>query len=281
MIVVTGATGNVGRPLVRALAEAGSKVTAVSRSITPEGVPEGVRAVVADLTTPDSLDGAFDGAEALFLHDGAASAANLRPAEILDRARAAGIRKVVQLSSQGVVTRPESRSHGVMMKSVEDAVRASGLDWTILRPGAFASNAYAWVPSIRAGRSMAAPFGDVGLPVVDPADIAAVAAAALTGEGHAGQIYELNGPALITPRQMAETLAGALGEPVRFTELTRDEAYAVMTSFMPAWAVETTLAVLGTPTAREQAVSPDIQRVLGRPARSFADWVRENVEAYR
>jgi uncharacterized protein YbjT (DUF2867 family) len=281
MIVVTGATGNVGRPLVRALAVAGEKVTAVSRGMRGAAVPEGVQVVTAELTDPETLRPAFDGADALFLHDGGVSAELWRPRDIVELAEAGGVRRVVVLSSQGVRTRPESRSHGVLMRSVEDAVRATDLEWTILRPGGFDSNAYAWAESIRSRRTVVAPFGQVGLPTVDPADIADVAAAALRESGHTGQTYELTGPALVTPRQSADAISDALGEPVRFVEQTRDEAQAQMLRFMPEWAVETTLAVIGEPTPTEQEVSPAVARVLGRAPRSFADWARRNVAAFR
>ncbi|GII05851.1 NAD(P)H-binding protein [Planobispora takensis] len=279
MIVVTGATGNVGRELVQVLALAGEKVTAVSR--TPSPVPAGVRHVPADLTEPASLREALNGAGALFLHNTGVSAHLLDLGAILDVARAGGVRQVVLLSSQGVATRPESASHGGTGQSIEDAVRVSGLDWTILRPGGFASNAFAWAESVRTRRTVAAPFGDVGLPVVDPADIAEVAAAALSRDGHTGQIYELTGPALSTPRQQAAAIGDALGEPVRFTEQTREEARAQMLTFMPGPVVETTLAILGEPIPAERRISPDVERVLGRAPRAFADWAARNAGAFR
>lgn len=281
MFVVTGATGNVGRPLVRALAEAGERVTAVSRGTTPVDLPEGTGHVTADLTEPGSLRPALDGAEAMFLHDGGAGGHGLDPKAVLDAAREAGLRRVVLLSSQGVVTRPDSPSHGGVMRAIEDAVRGSGLAWTILRPGGFASNAYAWAESVRAERTVAAPFGDVGLPVVDPADIAEVAAVALRKDEHAGRIYELTGPAAVTPRQQAEAIGAAIGEPVRFVELTRAEAHARMTAFMPEPVVETTLAVLGEPNAAELRLSPDVERVLGRAPSPFAAWARRNAPTFR
>jgi uncharacterized protein YbjT (DUF2867 family) len=281
MIVVTGATGNVGRSLVQALAEVGQPVTAVSRGPAPADLPAGARHVRADLTAPETLRAALDGAETLFLHDGGAGGQGLNARAVLDEASAAGVRRVVLLSSQGVATRPHSASHGIVMRATEDAVRESGLVWTILRPGAFASNAYAWAPSVRAERTVAAPFGDVGLPVIDPADIAQVAAAALRKDEHSGRIYELNGPAVVTPRQQAEAIGAALGEPVHFVELTRAEAHARMTAFMPEPAIETTLAVLGDPTAAELRLSPDVERVLGRAPRPFAEWARRNIEAFR
>ena len=172
----------------------------------------------------------------------------------------------------------------------EDAVRQSGLEWTILRAGGFDSNAYAWAESVRAGRTVSAPFGDVGLPTVDPDDIAEVAAAVLRGQGHDGQghggqghdgkVYELTGPAPVTPRQMAEAIAVALGEPVRFVEKSVEEARARMLEFMPAPVVTTTLEILGAPTAAEQRISPDVERILGHPAGTFAAWAERSIAAF-
>ncbi|MFJ8881933.1 SDR family oxidoreductase [Streptomyces sp. NPDC102402] len=281
MIVVLGATGNVGRPLVRALAAAGEQVTAVSRGRSEVVLPEGVRHQQADLTAPESLRPLLDGADALFLHDGGGSVQSFSPQDILDVAKAGGVGRVVLLSSQGTVTRPQSLSHGGVGRSREEAVRQSGTEWTILRPGGFHSNAYAWAESVRARRTVAAPFGDVGLPTVDPSDIAEVAAAALREDGHAGRFYELTGPALSTPRQGAEAIGDALGEPVRFVEQTRDEARAQMLRFMPETVVETTLGILGEPGPAEQRISPDVERVLGRAPRAFADWAQRNSSAFR
>jgi uncharacterized protein YbjT (DUF2867 family) len=286
MIVVTGATGNVGRTLVRLLTEANAPVRAVSRNITESDVPHGVLAIGADLTDPASLRPALDGADAMFLlisghFVSAAGNPSGVVSDILDDARTGGVKRIVMLSSQGVATRPESSSHGSTGAAIEDAVRRSGLDWTILRPGGFDSNAYAWAESVRARRTVAAPFGDVGLPFIDPADIAEVAAAALLHDSHAGQIYELTGPALTTPRQRAEAISDALGEPIQFIEQTREEAHAQMLQFMPEPVVETTLAIIGEPTPAEQRISPDVEQILGRAPRTFADWAQCHIAAFR
>lgn len=281
MIVVTGATGNVGRSLVQTLAAAGEQVTATSRGISDADVPEGVRHQQADLIDPESLRPVFEGADALFLQSGGPSAHLLSPRDILDVARAGGVGRVVLLSSQGVATRPQSASHGGTGRSIENAVRHSGMDWTVLRPGGFDSNAYAWAESVHARREIVAPFADIGLPTIDPDDIAEVAAAALREDGHAGQIYELTGPALSTPRQRAEAIADALGEPIRFIEQTRDEASAQMLQFMPEPVVETTLTILGRPTPAEQRISPDVEQVLGRAPRTFAEWAQRHIAVFR
>ncbi|MFI6486092.1 NAD(P)H-binding protein [Streptomyces sp. NPDC050564] len=273
MFVVTGATGNVGQALVRMLTEARLPVTAVARHITGADVPPGVRAVAADLAEPTGLGAAFEGGEALFL-----LVAGEDPHGILDAAKTAGIRKVVLLSSQGTATRPEAYRHPGRF---EEAVRESGLDWTVLRSGGMDTNAFAWAESIRTGRVAAAPFGEVGLPFVDPDDVAAVAAAALRQDAHLGATYTLTGPAATTPRERAAAIATALGEPVRFTEQTREEAHALMARFMPLPVVEGTLAILGEPTEDERRVSSDVERVLGREPGSFAAWAARNAGAFR
>ncbi|OXM47953.1 SDR family oxidoreductase [Amycolatopsis alba] len=272
MIVVTGATGNVGRRLVETLAAEGEEVTAVSRRISQADVPEGVRTVRADLAVPGDLKAAFDGADRVFLlTSGEFLAAGGDVAEVVAAAGGAG---VVLLSSQGV-------GSGRHAPVYEEAVKASSPEWTVLRPGGFASNAFQWATAVQSDRLVAAPFGDVALPVIDPADIADVAAAVLRGTGHHGRTYVLTGPEPITPRRQAADLGDALGEPVRFAELSEDEARAAMSRFMPPTVVEATLAILGKPTEDEQRVSPDVERVLGRPGRTFAEWAARNSAAFK
>ncbi|SED32119.1 Uncharacterized conserved protein YbjT, contains NAD(P)-binding and DUF2867 domains [Streptomyces sp. 2224.1] len=279
MIVVTGATGNVGRPLTQALTDAGEQVTAVSRHAA--AVPNGVRHMVADLAEPTSLTPALAGAKALFLLlSGDLHAPEARPADIIGLAAARGVRRIVLLSSQGVATRPLGPTR-VAMRALEDALRESGLDWAVLRPGGFASNALAWAESVRTQGVVAAPFGDVGVPVVDPADIAEVAAACLLDDRHTGGVYELTGPEVITPRQQAAAIAAALGSPVRFHELTRDEAKAAMTPFVPAELADDTLDIIAAPNPAELRISPDVERALGRAPRPFDGWVARSIAAFR
>jgi uncharacterized protein YbjT (DUF2867 family) len=279
MIVVTGATGNIGRPLTQALAAAGHPVTAVSRRAA--AAPDGVRHLVADLTEPTSLEPVLSGAKSLFLLlSGDLHAAGADPAAIIHLAKASGVRRVVLLSTLGVVTRPHGQTR-IAMRALEDVLRDSGLDWSILRPGGFASNALWWAESVRARGIVAAPFGDVGVPIIDPADIADVAAACLLDDQHTGQVYELTGPEVITPRQQTAAIAAALGSPVRFEELTRAEAKAAMAQSMPAELADDTLDIIGSPTPAELRVSPDVQQVLGQAPRTFADWAARNIAAFR
>ncbi|GAB2643680.1 NAD(P)H-binding protein [Kribbella swartbergensis] len=274
MIVVTGATGNVGRPLVQALAAAGEQVTAVSRTIRESAAAGVVRHHQADLSEPETLKPVLDGADAVFLLTAAGFLANGDLSDVMNVVRAAGVPRVVLLSSQGVGTKRHPAD-------LEEVVRDSGLEWTMLRPGNFNSNAFQWAESVRTQRTIEAPFGDVALPAVDPSDIAEVAAVVLREPGHAGAIYTLTGPEPIAPRQQAKAIADALGEPVRFVELSRDEARSRMSAYMPAPVVEATLDILGSPTPDEQSATPDVEKVTGRPARSFAEWAARNAGAFR
>ncbi|OLT20317.1 NmrA family transcriptional regulator [Actinomadura sp. CNU-125] len=278
MIVVTGATGTVGRDVVRLLIEAGEKVTAVSRHIAD--APDGAVPMRADLADAASLRPALEGADAVFLCPagdlltGAGS-----PAEIVEAIEAAGVRRVVLLSSQASETRPEAVSHA-RLREFEGVLRASGPHWTILRPGGFASNTYAHIPGVRADRTVAAPFGDVGLPLVDPADIAEVAAAALRDGRHDGRTYVLTGPAAVTPREQAAAIGAAIGVELGFTELTREQAMARLSQVMPVPVAEGTLDIMGSPTDAELAISPHVEDVLGRAPRSFAEWAGRNAAAF-
>ncbi|SDO12467.1 SDR family oxidoreductase [Actinacidiphila guanduensis] len=285
MIVVTGATGNVGQPLVAALAGAGAQVRAVSRRPPAAGwieaLPQGVHHRSADLADTDRLPAVLDGAEALFLlvaGDLLGGAGD--PARLMEVAKAAGVRRVVLLSSQICGTRPDVLSHAGL-RAYEDAVRESAPEWTLLRPSGFASNAFAWAGEVRARRTVEAPFADVALPVVDPLDLAEVAAAALLSPAHAGRTYVLTGPAAVSPREQADAIGAALGEPVRLAELTREQARERFSQFMPGPVVEGTLSILGEPLLAEQAVSAHVEEVLGRPAHGFAHWAERNAEAFR
>ncbi|MET9402942.1 NAD(P)H-binding protein [Kitasatospora sp. NPDC002965] len=279
MIVVTGATGNIGRPLTRALAGAGEQVTAVSRHAAP--APDGVRHVVADLAEPAALEPALAGAKALFLLlSGDLHGPGTAPADVVGRAVAAGVRRIVLLSTQGVSTRPFGPTR-IAMRALEELVRESAPEWAILRPGGFASNVLWWAESIRTRRTVVAPFGDIGAPVVDPTDIADVAAACLLEDRHLGGVYELTGPEVISPRGQAQAISAALGSPLRFHELTRDEARTAMARSMPVELADDTLDILGAPNGAELRISPAVRQVLGRPARTFADWADRHVAAFR
>ncbi|MCX0273101.1 NAD(P)H-binding protein [Nocardia zapadnayensis] len=276
-ILVTGATGNIGRELLRQLAERGDlHIRAVTRDPSGATLPGAVEAVRADLRRPDSLWSALAGVTALFLVSQVGD-----DAAILSAARGAGVEHVVLVSSITVQSHPHlgpARDNA----AVERLLETSGMDWTILRPTQFASNALWWADPIRESRSVELPFADIGLPAVDPADIAAVARVALTEPGHRGRRYALTGPVRISPRRQIDTIAAALGERISITEIGRARARERMIPQLGPRTADALLDVTGGDINEELLTVRDtVTEVTGSPARTFDDWVARNVSAFR
>ncbi|MDC0767569.1 SDR family oxidoreductase [Streptomyces sp. HD] len=283
MILVTGATGNIGSALLKELRRAGAgPVRGLTRDAARAVFPEGVEAVEADfaLTTSrrsGSLKSALDGVRSLFL------LSRLGPdAEILDAALQAGVDHVVLVSSITVQTHPHlgpAAENLAVERMLQDS---GGLAWTILRPTQFASNALWWADAIRAGEAVRVPFADVGLPTIHPADIASVARAALTEPGHRGQTYALTGPERITPRQQVEVIADVLGREVPFDEIGRGEAHRGMAAFLGDEVADAVLDVTGGDVNDELLTVRDtVPRIVGAPARTFRQWAAEHAAAFR
>ncbi|MFB6813286.1 SDR family oxidoreductase [Streptomyces sp. NPDC056347] len=277
MILVTGATGNIGRALLSELHLVGGvPARGLTRDVGRASFPEGVEAVEGDLGRVDSLKGALDGARALFLPAGRGA-----DAEVLAAARRAGVEHVVLVSSITVRTHPHLPQAGANL-AVERALQDSGMAWTVLRPTQFASNTLWWAESIREQGVVRAPYGDVGLPAIHPADIAAVARVALTEPGHRGRTYELTGPERITPRQQLAALAEALGRELSFDEISREEAHREMASFMGDGGASAVLDLMGGDTNDELLeVRDTVSRVTGAEARTYRQWATENAAAFR
>ncbi|MFE6270217.1 SDR family oxidoreductase [Streptomyces goshikiensis] len=274
MILISGATGNVGGELLRQLHAEGEAVRALTRDPARAKLPADVEVVKGDLGAPGSLTKALAGARALFLMMSGNEAA------VLAEAARAGVRRVVLLSSVAVETRPESLI-GRVHRDAERAVEESGLEWTILRPGQFASNTRSWGAQLAAGDVVRTPFARVGLPAIHTGDIAAVARVALTREGHAGAVHSLTGPQAITPVEQVAAIGRVTGRALRHEEITPERAKEAMSAHMPADIVEATLEFLGSPTVAETQPLPTVETVTGKPARTFEEWARDNAEAFR
>jgi uncharacterized protein YbjT (DUF2867 family) len=276
MILVTGATGNVGGELVSALAAAGQPVRALTRSAEQGRFPAGTTAVAGDLNDPASLRPALEGADGVFLLPGYADMPG-----VLAEARRAGVRRVVQLSGMSAGSGDTGNAISAYMAASEQAARESGLAWTILRPAMFMSGAFEWLPQLRAGDLVRAPFGHVRAAVTDPADIAAVAAVALTTPGHEEQVYQVSGPQALTPGERVSMLGQALGRSLRFEAITDDEARTQMSAAMPAKYVDAFFDFYVNGSLDESKVLPTVQDLTGRPPRTFSQWAAAHASAFR
>jgi uncharacterized protein YbjT (DUF2867 family) len=275
VFLVTGATGNVGSELVRALADAGQPVRALTRNGTNADVPAGVPQVAGDLNDPEGLRSALAGIRGLFLMPGYQGAA-----QTLAYARAAGVERVVQLSGSSVASTDTGNAISTYMVEAEASVKNGGLAWTIVRPYAFMSNTLQWVPQLKAGDVVTAPFAGVRQAVTDPADIAAVAALALTTEGHAGKTYTVTGPEPLLPADRVRILGTVLGRNLELRPQPDDEARAEMNATMPAAYVDAFFSFYAAGTLDESTPLGTVADLTGRPPRTFAQWARAHASAF-
>jgi uncharacterized protein YbjT (DUF2867 family) len=273
MILITGATGTVGSEVVRLLTATGEPFRAMTRS---RDLP-GVDTVHADFDDPASLKRVVAGVRTLFLLTAPQSPTSSHDIAMLDAAKAAGVTRVVKLSAIGTGERDDAgRTIGAWHQIAEQAVRDSGLDWTILRPSSFATNVLRWV---KGGEPISTMTGSRKQGIVDPRDVAAVAVETLLSPVHTGRTYTLTGPDLLSTADQAEVLTELLGYAVKVVEVPLDVAREQMLeSGMDSSVVD--MIITGSAWVQEghnAVVTDDVARVLGRPPNSFAVWARDTI----
>lgn len=286
MIAVTGATGTIGRELVRRLLDEGQAVAAVTRNPEASGLPYGARVVWGDPSRPRTLASALSGVTALFLHPRAAGDA---ASELVAIARAQGAARVVALSAMNVDEPTEnqpSRYRGDRNKEAELAAVHSGLEWVSLRASSFASNAIGmWGAQIRAGDVVRYVYAAFEEALIDERDVAEVAARALLADSGSGLLrrrLELTGAQSLSHEAMVGIIGTAVGRPLRYEELAPEVvARGMVQHGMPEPFVTALMAryarELGTPAR----VTGAVEEVLGRPPRTFAQWAADNAAAFR
>jgi uncharacterized protein YbjT (DUF2867 family) len=275
MILVTGATGNIGRELVRTLAGAGEEVRAlIRRDADRSGLPAGVEGVIGDLNRPETLSAPLADVRGVHLLSGYQDMPGV-VAEI----RRAGVEHVVLQSSSAVPIGDMSNAVARYHILSEKAVRESGVPWTFLQPNSFMSNTLQWASQLRAGDVVTAPFPDVRVATIDPQDVAAVSAKALTSDGHAGRSYRLSGPESLLPADRVAVLAEVLGRDLRFEGQSNEDARAEMTAAMRAEYVDAFFSFFVDGTRDESQVLPTVREVTGQEPRSFVQWARAHADA--
>ncbi|WP_405870693.1 NAD(P)H-binding protein [Streptomyces sp. NBC_00005] len=283
MIVVTGATGHVGGELVRRLAAAGEPVRAMTRRPAEARLPQGVQAVYGDAEDPASLEAAFTGASGAFLMSAQGVGTAPGPTHDLALAEAAaraGVRRVVKLSvlDAGAGSDVIARWHATAETAVTDPSRT--WSWTLLRPGRFMSNALQWAGQLRAGDEVSMPFADRPAASIDPADLAEIAARALTTDEHAGATHELSGPQSLTPVEELSILADVLDRDLHARPLPPEAARAGMERYGFPPEVVDAIMQRTLDSDRGADVLPAAAKLLGRPARTFAEWAAAHAGAF-
>ena len=280
-ILVVGATGNVGGRVAERLRDAGARVRALVRRPDVASLPEGIEVTAGDLTAPESLDPALDGVRAVFLLWTAPAAT---AAAVVARL-AARARRIVLLSSPHQTPHPFFQQPNPLARfhaELDALVTGAGVEWTILRPGMFASNTIGWwAEAVRQGDVVRWPYGSAETAPIDERDIAAVAVRALLDNGHAGRSYVLTGPSSLTQIDQVNAIGEALGRRLRFEELTPDGFRQAMAGRWPERVVEMLLAAWGATLGHRAYVTSTVAEVTGAHARSFRDWARDHVGAFR
>jgi len=254
----------------------GERVRAVVRDPGRGLLPAGVEAAVGDLNEPGTLASHFEGVTAAFLLSGYASLE-----ETLGNMRRAGVERVVLLSSSAAPAGDETNAVARYHIRSERAVSQSGLGWTFLQPNTFMTNTFEWTAQLRKGDVVRGPFPDVRVATIDPDDIGAVAAVALTSDATEGRAYRLSGPESLSPADQVAILAKVLGRELRFEGQANEEARAEMSAAMPAEYVDAFFRFFVDGDLDESVVLPTVQEVTGRAPRSFEAWARAHADAFR
>jgi uncharacterized protein YbjT (DUF2867 family) len=279
-VLVTGATGRVGRVVVDLLLDAGVPVRALTRRTEEAALPADVDVVHGDLTVPESLDAALRGVDVVFL---VWTAPPATAASVVERL-ATHTRRVVFLSAPHRTPHPFFQQPNPMAElyaEIERLLASCGLEWTIIRPGVFASNAlFWWAPAIRAEGAVRWPYGAAETAPVDDRDVAAVAARTLYEEGHAGGDYVLTGPESLSQAEQVRAIGSVLGRPVAFEELSPDEFRRETEGSWPRPVVDMLLAAWGATMGRPAFVTSTVSEILGSPARTFRQWVTDHAGAF-
>jgi uncharacterized protein YbjT (DUF2867 family) len=280
-ILVTGATGNIGRQVVSQLLATGIRFRAMARNPESAGLPSSAEVGQGDLTIPDSLDRCLDGIDTVFLVWLAPLAAAASAVERIARSA----QRIIYVSAPIKTPRPffqQPNPSRTLMEQMERLIEASGLEWTILRPGMFAGNALGWwAPQIRAGNPVRWPYLSAPTAPIDERDIAAVAVRALCEHDHAGAEYVVTGPQSLSQFEQLSIIGRVIGRALRTQEISPDEARREWLPTWPESVVNTLLDAWAAAIGQPAHVTSTVAEVTGAPARTFAEWATDHAEKFR
>lgn len=282
MILITGASGHVGRELVAQLAHSGEPIRALVRDpARAENLPRAAELVVGDLSDLATLPPALEGVDRLFVLFPGIDHAPV--GHLLTAARTAGVERLTYLSSYAVGIEPLP-AMGRFHHEREQLIASHDIPATVLRPAGFMTNTLDWLATLRSDGFVLDPVGPGRAALIDPADIAAVAAATLLDGRHVGATYTLTGDEPLTVREQAHILEQAVGRPIPVREVASPEEavrFRYPDGAPPALAAAIVQGLRQMRADTEGFLTHDVERLLGRAPRSFADWCRRHADAFR
>jgi uncharacterized protein YbjT (DUF2867 family) len=273
--LITGAAGFIGRQIVDQLLAAGAAVHALSRRPDQASFPPEVNVFGGDLTSGDIQTGAFAAVKSIFLFpaDG-----DIRP--FLDKARVAGVEHVVALSSLAAAGEHQRDLHSTSYRhhrAIEQAVAASGMEYTFLRPGSFANNLRFWSHTIKTANTVYGPYPESAQSLIHEADFAAVAVAALTTDWHTGATYALSGPECLTQAEQLNTISRAIGRELTYRAISPEQFKQSMRQFMPEDIISMLLTYWAETVDQPDIVRPTVEQITGKPAHTLAQWATDHI----
>jgi uncharacterized protein YbjT (DUF2867 family) len=283
MILITGASGSVGKTVLREVIGKEPKVRAMYRSKEEAAkAPAGCEPVVADFSDKQSLRGAVEGVTSVFLVCSPIPQLVELESNVVDVCKESGVKHVVLNSAMGAGDC--GKSFPSWHRKVEDKLKASGMSYTILRPNGFLQNIAAYnAPSIRTQGAFYAAMGDAKVSYLDVADIAVVAVKALQGGAHSGKTYELNGPEAISNEELAKRISKVSGRTVKFVDIPEAAQRDSMLGLgMPEWQV-TALLELQQYYKQGGGAKTDglLKSLLGREPVTLDQYLTANVREFR
>jgi len=283
MILVTGASGTVGKAVLNEVARSGAKHKAMYRSASEAAkAPPATQTVIADFAKKETLAAALKDVDSVYLVCSPIPDLAQLEGNMIDASVAAGLKHIVLSSALGAGD--YAKSFPSWHRKVEDKLKATGISYTILRPNSFHQNVVTYfAPSIRTQGVFYSSMGDARVSFVDVRDIAVVAAKALAGGEHSGKTYELNGPEALSYSEVAEKISNHAGRKVQYVDIPAEaQRKATLDQGMPAWQVDALIDLQGYYTSgKGGAVDPLLQNLLGRPAITMDRFLAESAGEFR
>lgn len=280
MILITGASGNVGREVLKQVALTGAKVRAAYQDAGRAYPPAGVETVTIDYSRPDTVHAALKGIDHVFLVGPPTAELPMLERKAINVIKQSDVEHVVKLSAMGGREATFTRHHA----ESEDYIRSTGVPFTFLRANGFMQNIVAFsAQSIGTQDVFYGTEGDGKVSQIDIRDVAAVAVKTLTEPGHTGKVYTLTGPEALSNAQIAGLFTKAMGREIRFVNLPAEQLKpAMVAAGLPEWTADAVLDLQRLYREDKAAtVTDDVERILGRKPISYADFLEDHKKLFQ